>query len=73
MAGGVSAKICASRTACSMPVARFDTASAVLSLPGRWSQSLNSTNAMPEFWPAPMNDQPAIVKIDSTVFFSFSR
>ena len=48
-------------------------ADAVFSLPGRWSQSLSSTNAMPAFWPAPMKLNPDTVKIDSTFFFSTPR
>ena len=36
-------------------------------------QSLNSMNAMPAFWPTPMNENPAIVNSESTFFFSKPR
>jgi hypothetical protein len=73
IAGGISAKICASRTLDSMPIARFEIAWDVLSLPGRSSQSLNAMNAMPAFWPTPMKLNPDMVNSDETFAFSVSR
>src|SRR5690606_7161919 len=73
MAGGEKAKMTASLTWLSAPMARPATALALMSSASRSLQSRSLMKATPLFWPRPAKLKPWTLNTDSTESFSSSR